>query len=66
MQVYAKFMKELLSGKCKLKYDENMYLGKECSAIIQRNLLSNLIGSGRFTISSSIDLLKIGQTLCDL
>lgn len=66
MQVYAKFMKELLSRKCKFKYDENMYLGKECSAIIQHNLLPNLIGPGRFTISCYIDSLKIGQTLCDL
>lgn len=26
MPVYAKFMKELLSEKCKLKYDENIAL----------------------------------------
>ena len=31
---YAKFMKELLSGKCKLKHDENISLAEESNAII--------------------------------
>ncbi|MCI73518.1 hypothetical protein A2U01_0094782, partial [Trifolium medium] len=37
--VYAKkFMKCLLSGKKKLKDDENIALSEECTAILQRKL----------------------------
>lgn len=34
MAVYAKFMKELLIGKHKLKYDENIALEEGCNVII--------------------------------
>lgn len=34
MPVYEKFMKELLSGKRKLKYDENATLAEECNVVI--------------------------------
>lgn len=34
MSIYAKFMKELLNGKRKLRDDKNVALAKECSEII--------------------------------
>lgn len=34
MHAYHKIMKEILSGKRKLKHDENITLEEECSAII--------------------------------
>lgn len=66
MPVYAKFMKEILSGKCKLKYDENITLVEECSAIIQRELPSKLSNQSRVIIPCSIGSLTIGHALCDL
>lgn len=66
MPIYAKFMKELLSGNRKLKDDENINLMDECSAIIQRNLPPKLTDLGRFTIPSYIDSLTINNALCDL
>lgn len=66
MLVYAKFMKELLNSKCKLKDDENVALAEECNAIIQHKLPPKLTDPGRFTIPFSIGSLKFGQTLCDL
>ncbi|XP_050888599.1 uncharacterized protein LOC127093733 [Lathyrus oleraceus] len=59
-------MKELLSGKHKLKHDENVALAKECSAIIQRNLPPKLTDPCRFTIPFSIGPLTIIHALCDL
>ncbi|CAJ2642327.1 unnamed protein product [Trifolium pratense] len=66
MPVYAKFMKDLLSGKRKLKDDENIALSEECSAILQRKLPPKLKDPGSFTIPCSIGELKIGRALCDL
>ncbi|XP_050909136.1 uncharacterized protein LOC127122906 [Lathyrus oleraceus] len=66
MPLYAKFMKELLNGKLKLKDDENVALAEEYSSIVQRSLPPKLTDPGRFTIPSSISSLKIGQSLCDL
>ncbi|CAJ2668382.1 unnamed protein product [Trifolium pratense] len=66
MPVYAKFMKDLLSGKRKLKDDENIALSEECSAIPQRKLPPKLKDPGSFTIPCSIGELKIGRALCDL
>lgn len=66
MSIYAKFMKELLNGKCKLKDGENVALVEECSVIIQRGLPPKITNLGRFTIPCSISSLKISQTLYDL
>ncbi|XP_050895182.1 uncharacterized protein LOC127101782 [Lathyrus oleraceus] len=63
MSVYAKFMKELLNGKCKCKDDGNVALAEECSAIIQCKLPPKLTDPSRFTIHCFIGSLKIGQTL---
>ncbi|KAK2436917.1 hypothetical protein QL285_021877 [Trifolium repens] len=66
MPVYAKFMKDLLSGKRKLRDDENIALSEECSVILQRKLPPKLKDPGSFTIPCSIGELKIGRALCDL
>ncbi|KAK2410681.1 hypothetical protein QL285_046032 [Trifolium repens] len=66
MPVYAKFMKDLLSGKRKLRDDENIALSEECNAILQRKLPPKLKDPGSFTIPCSIGELKIGRALCDL
>lgn len=64
--VYEKFMKELLSRKRKLNYDENIALEKEYNAIIQRKVPPKLTDSGRFSTPCSIGLLTIVYALCDL
>ncbi|XP_050875912.1 uncharacterized protein LOC127079571 [Lathyrus oleraceus] len=66
MHVYAKFMKEILNGKHKLKDDENVALVEEYSVIIKHKLPSKLSNPNRFTILCSIGSLEIGQGLCDL
>lgn len=66
MLVYAKFMKELLSRKPKLKHDENITLADEGNTIIQINLPSKITDLGIFTIIYSINSLTIGHALCDL
>lgn len=66
MLVHAKLMKYLLSGKHKLKYDENIALGKEFSAIIQRKFPQKLPDPSRFTTPCSISSLIISHALCDL
>lgn len=63
---YAKFMKELLNGKCKLKDDENVALAEEYSAMIQCKLPPKLTDPCRFTIPIFIGTLKIDKALCDL
>jgi len=64
--VYAKFMKELLTGRRKPKDDENIVLSENCSAILQKKLPPKLKDSGTFTIPCSIGPVDIGRALCDL
>lgn len=59
--MYAKFIKELLNGKHKLKDGENVALAGECSAIIQHKLPPKLIDPGRFTIPCTIGSLKLAR-----
>lgn len=66
MSVYAKFMKGLLTGKQKPKFDENISLIEECSAIIQRKLPPNIKDLGRFSIPCTIGKLEIIHAFCDL
>lgn len=63
--VYAKFMKEFLSGKRELKNDENLTLAEECNVIIRINLPPKLTDPGRFMIPCSISPLIIDHALCD-
>lgn len=48
MSVYAKFMKELLSRKCKLTHDKNITLEEEYITVIQGKLPLELIDPRRF------------------
>jgi len=59
MPVYAKFMKELLTGRRKplLNYEN-------CSAILQKKLPPRLKDPGAFTIPCSIGPVDIGRALC--
>lgn len=66
MSFYAKFMKEILLGKCKLKYNENIALAENQTTINQRKLLPKITDPYMFTIPCSIGSLNIGHTLCDL
>lgn len=59
MPVYAKLMKDLLTRNMRPKYDENIALTKECSAIIQRKPPPKFKYSWQFTIPCTIAKLKI-------
>ncbi|XP_061365407.1 uncharacterized protein LOC133308738 [Gastrolobium bilobum] len=66
MSNYAKFMKDLLSRKRKLKEGEIVALTEECSAIIQKKLPPKLKDPGSFSISIEIGNIEVGKALCDL
>ena len=66
MPLYAKFMKELLTGRKRPKDDENIALSGNCSAILQRKLPPKLKDPGAFTIPCSIGPVEVGKALCDL
>jgi len=62
----AKFLKEILPNKGKLKEHEIMVLTEECSAAIQRKLLTKLKVLGSFSIPCLIGNVFINRTLYDL
>ncbi|XP_052110241.1 uncharacterized protein LOC127741554 [Arachis duranensis] len=66
MPLYAKFMKELLTHKRNWKEQEIVVLTKECSAIIQHNLLEKMSDPGSFVIPCTIGDVTIQRALCDL
>ncbi|XP_061350037.1 uncharacterized protein LOC133295248 [Gastrolobium bilobum] len=66
MPHYAKFMKDLLSKKRKLKDGEMVALTEECSALIQKKLPPTLKDPGSFSISIAIGDVEVGKALCDL
>jgi len=66
MSVYAKFMKELLTGRRKPKDDENIALSENCSTILQKKLPPKLKDPDAFTIPCYIGPIDIGIALCDL
>jgi len=66
MPVYAKFMKELLTGRRRPKDDENIVLSENCSAILQKKLPPKLKDPGAFTIPCTIVKVDVGKALCDL
>ena len=59
MSLYAKSMKELLTGRRKPKDDENIALSENCSAILQNKLPPKLKDPGAFTIPCSIGPVKV-------
>ncbi|XP_050895801.1 uncharacterized protein LOC127102476 [Lathyrus oleraceus] len=62
----AKFLKEILSNKKKLKDDETVMLTAGCSAIIQNNMPHKLKDPGSFSIPCVIGKFIIDKSLCDL
>ncbi|XP_061338968.1 uncharacterized protein LOC133285716 [Gastrolobium bilobum] len=66
MPHYAKFMKDLLSKKRKLKDGETVALTEECSALIQNKLPPNLKDPGSFSILIAIGDVEVRKALYDL
>ena len=66
MPSYAKFMKEILSQKRKIRDDETVLLTEECSAILQNKLPPKLKDPGSFTIPCVIGDIYFNKALCDL
>lgn len=64
--VYAKFMKDLLTGRRKPKDDENISLSENCSAILQSKLPPKLKYPGALTIPCTTWKVSVGRALCDL
>ena len=66
MPSYAKFLKEILRNKRKLKDYETVKLNKECFAIILNKLPPKLKDPGSFTIPCTIGNFHFDKVLCDL
>ena len=66
MPNYVKFMKDILSNKCKLEEFETVALTKVCSAILQKKLPPKLKNLGSFYISYTISQCNFERALCDL
>ncbi|KAJ9129000.1 hypothetical protein P3X46_034241 [Hevea brasiliensis] len=66
MPSYAKFLKDILSNKKKLKEFETVALTKESSAILQNKLPPKLKDPGSFSIPCHIGDISIDKALCDL
>ena len=63
---YAKFLKELFTTKRKLKGNEVMLMGENCSAILQKKLPPKLKDPGFFTIPCTIGNIRFGKAMLDL
>ncbi|XP_071924932.1 uncharacterized protein [Coffea arabica] len=63
---YAKFLKEIMTRKRKLKDCETIALTEECSTIIQNKLPSKLKDPGNFSIPCTIGNIDFSKVLCDL
>ncbi|XP_073158913.1 uncharacterized protein [Henckelia pumila] len=66
MPPYAKFMKNVMSRKRKLKEFETAKLTEECSAILKKKLPQKLKDPGIFTIPCIIRGPTVNRELCDL
>src|SRR3954468_19087124 len=66
MPKYAKFLKDILSNKRKLKAFETVLLTEESSAILQKKLPQKLDDPGSFTIPCIIGNVTFENALCDL
>src|ERR1044072_955611 len=67
MPTYAKFMKDILSRRRKLRdLDETILMTENCSAILQRKLPQKVKDLGSFTIPVDIEGSSISEALCDL
>ncbi|CAM8999019.1 unnamed protein product [Rhodiola kirilowii] len=63
---YAKFMKEILTGKWKMDGTETLALSEECSAAMHQPMPPKLKDSGSFSIPCDIGGITIRCALCDL
>ncbi|CAM8884805.1 unnamed protein product [Rhodiola kirilowii] len=63
---YAKFMKEILTGKRKVDGTETVALSEECSAAMHQPMPPKLKDSGSFSIPCDIGGITICRALCDL
>ncbi|CAM8900702.1 unnamed protein product [Rhodiola kirilowii] len=63
---YAKFMKEIMTGKRKMDGTETVALSEECSAAMNVPMPPKLKDSGSFSILCDIGGLTIRRALCDL
>ncbi|KAL5756520.1 hypothetical protein ACOSQ2_021266 [Xanthoceras sorbifolium] len=66
MPTYIKFLKEIISNKCRLADFETVTLTEECSVIIQNKLPPKLKDLSSFTIPCTIGKFDFGKALCDL
>ena len=66
MPLYTKFMKDILTKKGKYIDNENIVVGGNCSAVIQRKLPQKFRDPGSVTIPCTIGKESIGKALIDL
>ncbi|XP_040361841.1 uncharacterized protein LOC121049232 [Rosa chinensis] len=63
---YAKYLKELCTNKRRFRDDENVFLRKEASSVIQQMLPPKLGDPGCFTVPCTIGLRNFDKALLDL
>ncbi|XP_021775317.1 uncharacterized protein LOC110739161 [Chenopodium quinoa] len=66
MPNYAKFLKDILSGKITCEVVETINLTENCSAIIMNKMPPKLKDPGNFSIPCAINKMQIDNSLCDL
>ena len=66
MPQYAKFLKDLCTNKMKLKGNEIMYVGENCSTILQKKVLPKLKDLDSFTIPCTIGKTRFEKVMLDL
>ena len=63
---YAKFLKEIVSNKKKLKDFAELSLIKEYNAVLQNHLPIKMKDPGSFTVPCQFEHLLVNKCLCDL
>ncbi|CAM8895724.1 unnamed protein product [Rhodiola kirilowii] len=63
---YAKFMKEILTGKRKIDWTETVALTEECSVAMHQPMPPKLQDSWSFSIPCDIGGITVRRALCDL
>ncbi|XP_021732854.1 uncharacterized protein LOC110699647 [Chenopodium quinoa] len=66
MPHYAKFLKEILSGKRTCDMAETVTLTENCSAILMNKMPPKLKDPGNFSIPCAINKIQIDNALCDV
>ena len=65
MNIYAKFLKEILNKKRKIDEEGTMNLAATCSAVTQQKIPAKMKDPGSFTIPCSIGKYEFKNALCD-